>query len=76
MDSVTKNWQIILYKYCDPMFSNRDKSKSSTTNGLQVLSRTCMLHTSSLHSINTYDITLGKTITFVLRTAAGKRFQF
>lgn len=58
------------------MFPNRDKSKSSTSNGLQVLSRTCMLHTRSLHSIKTYDITLGKKITFVLRTAAGNRFQF
>jgi hypothetical protein len=60
MDSVTKNKQIILYKHCDPMFPNKDKSKSTTTNGLQVLSRTCMLHTRSLRSINTYDITLVK----------------
>ena len=58
------------------MFPNRDKCKRSTTNGLQVLSRTCVLHTRSLHSINNCDITLGKTITFVLHTAAGNRFQF
>lgn len=76
MNSFTKNKQIILYSHCDPIFPNRDKSKSNKTSGLQVLSRTCRLHTRSLHSINTYGITLGKIIIFILHTAEGNRFQF